>query len=162
MLACEIKELLSSGYRLIEFSGILDDTSADVLSKLHVDASSVKKCVFDLRGVRHVNSFGIRVWSQFLRGFEEGRDIIFRHCSSNLIMQIVMMPQCLGSCKIESFYGSYLCVDCDHEEEVFFKVKSSKQETCRDVSSLKCKKCGRLLELETEESIFFSFLDEAG
>ena len=94
----------------------------------------------------------------FLRGAAEGgRDIIFKECTPDVIMQVNMIPSFAGNAKIESFYCNYICETCDNTETVLLEVeKLPKNEL---PTSYGCE-CGAEMVTEELEDEYFAFLME--
>jgi hypothetical protein len=157
MLQYKISE--EQEFKKITLDGPIDEYSGTILTELHSKISEVKKVIFNLEGISYVNSLGIRSWINFMRGFEEGRTIIFRKCAPDIIIQINMIPRFAGSARIESFWAHYICPECDHEQSQMFKTESGSEEILKQSSQILCEKCSKVTELEAEEDAFFEFLN---
>jgi anti-anti-sigma regulatory factor len=118
------------------------------------------KCVINFKQVTFVNSCGVRAWINFLRDFEQGREIIFEECTSEIVMQINMIPNFKGKSKIKSVYATYECDECGHNETVLFEQGKNLPKSAKsELPPMKCPQCGSdEMEMEELEEEYFSFL----
>jgi anti-anti-sigma regulatory factor/DNA-directed RNA polymerase subunit RPC12/RpoP len=119
-----------------------------------------KAITFNFRKVDTVNSCGVRSWINFMRELQkEERDIVFEECTSEIVMQINMIPSFKGSATIQSVYGGYVCDECGHEESVLFTAGDNLPEEPKvELPPITCSQCGAEMELEEMEEEFFAFL----
>jgi anti-anti-sigma regulatory factor len=97
---------------LIVFSGEVDETS-DFTSLESLSG----KVVFDLAGIRRMNSEGVRLWINFLKALGGVSDLSFVRCSLPVVTQINMVRGFRGKAEIRSFYAPYICEATGLEEE---------------------------------------------
>ncbi len=74
--------------------------------------------VFDLAGVRHISSLGVKKWVYFLeRLCQDSRDVRFVRCSTAFLKQAAMIRNFLGCGRVVSALVTYSCQDCGRETE---------------------------------------------
>jgi hypothetical protein len=116
--------------------------------------------VFNFRQVEYVNSCGVRAWITFLREVEKNRKLIYEECTPEIVGQINMIPNFLGTAHIRSIYGSYACTSCDNQKwEIFVEGQNLPTSPGDPVPEVKCNKCSAVMELEELEDEFFAWLD---
>lgn len=142
----------------VEYSGPIDAEAEVHLTQLVPKLG--KDITFNFRQVASINSCGVRSWINFMRELEkDGRNIVFEECTSEIVMQINMIPSFKGKATITSVYGAYICDECGHEEAVkFIKGKNLPTNPDEDLAQVMCSQCGSEMELEEVENEFFAFL----
>ena len=86
-------------------------------------------------------------------------EILFEHCTPEVVMQINMIPSFKGSAKVMSVYGNFICDDCGEEkEELFTSGVNLPEGDSIELDPIDCPKCGSEMELEEMEDEFFAFL----
>jgi anti-anti-sigma regulatory factor/DNA-directed RNA polymerase subunit RPC12/RpoP len=109
--------------------------------------------------VSMVNSCGVRSWVNFMREAEQGREISYTECTSEIVMQINMIPSFRGRSDIESVYGSYTCENCGHNQNILFeKGRNMPASEDDEVDPPACPKCNEEMEMEELEEEFFAFV----
>ncbi len=159
MLELEIHESSDSqpDALLVTLKGAMDETAGKSLSALHDHAK--KHVIFDFLQVEYVNSLGIRNWINFIRHFQEGRQILYRECSPDIVMQMNMMPSFQGGGKIESFYASYECQSCGNDGRLRFETKLDRERLEQALDECLCESCQKSVEIEEDKDSFLIFLD---
>ena len=90
---------------------------------------------------------------------QAGRDIIFEECTSEIIMQINMIPSFKGKASITSLYAGYVCDECGHEDNILFvNGKNLPDDPDAELDAVMCSECGAEMELEEMAEEFFAFL----
>ena len=119
------------------------------------------KIVFVLEDVNNFNSIGVREWIYLVREFGDLGELVFSRCSVTMIDQINMVPDSLGSGRVDSFFAPYFC-KCGGEvnrlivvEENLAKLQSKQAPT------LACEKCKNTLEFDALEESYFLFAEAA-
>ena len=75
-----------------------------------------------------------------------------------MIDQINMVPECLGSGYVESFYAPYFC-DCGEEVNQLITIRDSRDMLVSlQAPQFKCAACGRNLEFDALEESYFQFI----
>ena len=157
-MAINIQILQRDGYDVVNFDGDIDAEAevhlGQLLSKIN------DKIVFNFKAVSSINSCGVRSWINFLREVEAKQpEILFEHCTPEVVMQINMIPSFKGSAKVVSVYGNFICDECGTEkEELFTEGANLPSGQNIELDALECPKCGAEMELEEMEDEFFAFL----
>ena len=145
------------GYLEIVLSGVVNE---------HVNytmANQLKypRMVFDFEHVRAINSHGIRNWVNFIRKFS-GSKIIYERCPAVIIDAINMVQQMQHGVEVNSFYMPFVCRVCNKEDKKL--VTRVEAKVTGFIDSLNemysCITCGRYLEFQDDESVYFEFLEE--
>ncbi len=109
--------------------------------------------------VTMVNSCGVRSWVNFMRELCKGRTVEFVDCTSEIVMQINMIPSFRGDAKIISVMGSYSCDGCGAQKSVLFEQGKNMPKNDSDpVEAPVCSQCGETMEMEELEEEFFAFV----
>lgn len=147
-----------NGWDIIEYIGPIDaDTEVHLEQLLTKIGSKVK---FNLKQVESVNSCGVRSWINLMRELEKANCTVqLEECTSEIVMQMNMIPSFKGNAEIMSVYGSYVCDECGHEEDVLFTKGSNLPSGSNiDLPPKECSSCGAEMELEEVEEEYFAFL----
>ena len=148
------------GADLVRYIGPINEEAEVHLAQLLPKLG--KKCIFNLSQVAYVNSCGVRSWINFVREADKDREIIFEECTSEIVMQINMIPSFKGKARIKSVYASFACEKCNSEANVLFEAGKNMPESADfELAEQKCKKCGSAMEMEELEDEFFGFLSVA-
>jgi anti-anti-sigma regulatory factor len=154
-LSWRVKE--RAGFTTVEFVGEIDEHSdfAELGRGLH---GSV---VFNLGGVRRINSCGVREWVQFVATLPGVSDLVFTHCSPAIVNQLNMIYNFRGSAKIRSFFAPYVCERCNAEEEKLLEAQTHfPAHDTSTVPEFKCERCSNLMELDDIPERYLGFLTE--
>lgn len=112
-----------------------------------------------LKGVRRINSFGVRSWIDAIRKIPKDTRVTFVECPPPVVDQINMVQGFLGHGELISFYSPMICEECDEQEDELFTV-----ETCRKLGGklppVKCKRCGNPMEVDDLEEQYLLFVRE--
>lgn len=142
---------------LLTLAGEVDDqaTLSDLTGQL---ASPV---IVDLKGVRFINSVGVREWIVFLSTLaERGASVVLRNCSEPMVHQMSMVVEARGSAEVESFHAPFLCDDCASERSLPLDVKQHLAELkSRRVPAQKCPDCGGTMRFDDFPNRYLLFLD---
>lgn len=138
----------------VVIAGVIDE---------HADLSAIPsietKTRINLKGVRRLNSVGIRNWVDTMRALtDNARSVEFVECSSSIIDQLNMISGFLAHAPVKSFYGPMLCPHCDTETNHLFDAGE-----CRQIDRLpkvSCPSCKLPMELEDDEDTYLLFLRE--
>ena len=153
-IAIQITE--ESDWTKITYIGPINEESEVHLSQLLGRLG--KRCVFNFKQVEYVNSCGVRGWINFMREAEKGREMMFEECTSEIVMQINMIPSFRGSAKVKSVFASYVCDACqNHEQVLFVQGKNLPENGDVTIEPRNCGECGEEMEMEELEDEFFAF-----
>lgn len=161
MKSLEISMTSGPDGKTILFKGVVDEY-AD-FSKLDVSGDS--RLVFDLGGVRLINSLGIRSWTNWLKSLGR-RAIVFRRCSKPIVDQMNILEGFVPLLAIvESFFVPYHCGNCDNVSQLLFKSgveftpgTADQPERVSAPEKVICEKCRGPMELDVIEPRYFRFL----
>ncbi len=147
---------------LLIFEGVIDEESKFP----SVDTAKHKRIMVDLKGIRSINSVGIREWLNWIRPVSETTQIVFLKTPKALVFQMNMVEGFLPkNGTVKSFYVPFYCEACDKEENVLFTVGQEVQVTpgnytiTYDVKKANlCAKPNCEMEMDASESKYFQFL----
>lgn len=142
--------------KIVSFVGAINEDSELSFKSLAAELKEDKKITFNFSQVKSVNSLGVRAWVSFLRSLEEGRTILFSECTTDIIMQINMIPSFLGKATVSSFYVNYTCEICNKEEKKLFETASLPPKTIPQTPKCEQDDCG--MQTEELEDEYFVFL----
>ncbi len=124
-----------------------------------------RNLVFDMSGVRYMNSTGIRKWVDFLEELDADVTYSFVRCSSGFVMQLSLVARAAGRGQVVSFMAPYRCENCDRESEHLIKTSDlhlSGARTVPEAPRFDCAICGEPLELDEMPDRFFAFMHGGG
>lgn len=144
-------------WEVIEYVGPINEEAEVHLAKL--TSGLGPKVRVRLNKVSMVNSCGVRSWVNFMRELEANRQIEFHQCTSEIVMQINMIPSFQGKADIQSVIGTYSCDNCGETQDVLFeRGKNLPKDDGEEVPPPKCASCGEVMEMEELEEEFFAFV----
>jgi len=136
------------GRTVLEIAGTIDE-HAD-LTMLGNPSGVVE---VDMRGVKRINSYGVRAWIDTIRRVPTDVTLVFTHCPPLVIDQMNMVDGLLGHGRLASFYAPMVCPACEHECLEFVDVA-----TCATAEGtlphVRCGECGALMQLDDIEDKF--------
>lgn len=150
-------EGLDGDGRALRLVGVIDE-NADLsfFSRLR---GHVQVC---MRGVRRINSFGVRSWIDAIRKVPDGTSLEFVECPPPVIDQMNMVAGFLGRAgTVSSFYAPMVCETCDLEEDRLFQVAECRQKGGK-LPIAKCPRCGEPMEVDDLEEQYLLFVKDAG
>lgn len=113
-----------------------------------------------LKGVRRINSFGVRAWIDVVRQIPSDTRLTFIEVPPPVVDQINMVHGFLGHGVLISFYSPMICEECDEQEDELFRV-----DICRELGGklplVKCKRCGNPMEVDDLEEQYLLFVRES-
>ena len=136
-------------------SGVIDE---------HADLSEISQArgtiEISLKGVRRINSFGVRAWIDAIRKIPATERLTFIECPPPVVDQINMVQGFLGHGQLISFYSPMICEECDEQEDELFYV-----DKCRELGGklpqVNCKRCGNAMEVDDLEEQYLLFVRES-
>jgi CheY-like chemotaxis protein len=120
-----------------------------------------REIVFDLSGVRYMNSTGIRRWVEFLESLGDKASYSFVRCSVGFTAQLSLVDRAAGHGRVVSFMAPYRCEVCDRESEHLIRAVDLVRpagKSLPDTPRFECPTCGEALELDELPERFFAFL----
>ncbi len=114
--------------------------------------------VFDLSGVRMINSWGARQWIMFLRELDGSVRYSLVNVSQNFIKQCNMVADMLGRGQVLSFAAPYECSSCGNENDRILQASAISPAIKIDPPEFRCSRCGGVERFSELPERFFSFL----
>ena len=150
-----IEEANTPGRTRLMISGVIDEhAELDPLAEVRGEVE------ISLKGVRRINSFGVRAWIDVIRKIPNDTRLTFIEVPPPVVDQINMVHGFLGHGKLISFYSPMICEECDEQEDELFRV-----DTCRELGGklppVKCKRCGNPMEVDDLEEQYLLFVRES-
>ncbi len=141
------------GTRII-LEGVVDEF-ADLQFFAHLSG----RVDVDLRGVRRINSFGVRTWVDAVRTIPDAADVRFVALSPALVEQTNMVRGFLGRGTIVSVMVPMICETCD-AQALFEAQVADLHEHSGAPGAQPCPECGSAMVLDDLPDQYFAFLDE--
>ncbi len=145
----------SGGKQTFFISGVIDENS-DLSPLQRLTAAEVE---LNMRGVRRINSFGVRAWVDVIRSVPSTTHLVFVECPSPVIDQCNMVGGFLGHGALRSFYAPLICEECDEQVDQLFATQ-----VCRELGgklpAVPCDRCGEPMEVDDLEEQYLLFLRE--
>jgi len=142
------------GRTKLAISGVIDE---------HANLDPIPEIVGDLeismKGVRRINSFGVRAWIDAIRKIPAEAKLTFVECPPPVVDQINMVQGFLGNGQLISFYSPMICEECDEQLDELFYVDKCR-ELGRKLPVVGCKRCGNPMEVDDLEEQYLLFLRE--
>ena len=160
-MSFDVKNETKAGKTVFKFAGNIDENATfPIFNSLAGDI------YIDLKGVKSINSVGIRSWIKWFSSFHQVH-FIFQHCPKSVVMQMNMVDGFLpeGS-HVESLQVPFYCESCEKELEVLFTlgkeilVDGGKVNLKYDRGSICPQGCAP--ELDVSEAKYFRFLLKYG
>src|SRR4051812_48244245 len=76
------------------------------------------RVLFDLAGVRRINSFGVRELLTLLDTLAPRCQVEGERCSTAVVMQLNMLPELSRKLQVRSVLVPMECTRCTHEQEI--------------------------------------------
>jgi hypothetical protein len=143
------------GSKVVKLSGVIDE-HADLafLAGLHGNVR------LSLRGVRRINSYGVRAWIDAIRKVPTDCNFELVDCPPPVVDQMNMVAGFVGRGKVTSFYAAMVCESCEKELDHLFTVADCKKVGGK-LPRVACPKCGKPLEVDDIEEQYLLFVREA-
>jgi hypothetical protein len=116
-----------------------------------------RRVVFDLHGVRGINSHGALELIGFLDAVSGGCPIEARRCSAAVVAQLNRIPLLQDLLRARSFYAPLECPGCDGADDLL-PVTNELTTRPPELPHRACSKCGAALELAEPADRYFAFL----
>ena len=143
------------GGKTLKLSGLIDE-HADLrfFTSLHGHVR------LSMRGIRRINSYGVRSWIDGIRKIPADCNLELIECPPPVVDQMNMVAGFLGRGKVTSFYAAMVCESCTHEMDHLFTVES-----CRVLGGklppVACPNCGHTMGVDDIEEQYLLFVREA-
>ena len=145
----------AEGGRTLRLAGVIDEhADLNFFNNLHGNVR------LSLRGVRRINSFGVRSWIDGIRKVPSDCQLELVECPPPVVDQMNMVAGFLGKGRVTSFYAAMLCEGCTHEMDHLFTV-----DECRKAGgkfpAVACPSCGKRMEVDDIEEQYLLFVRES-
>lgn len=144
------------GVDRVVIAGIIDE-NADLTALSELGAHPIE---VSMRGVRRINSFGVRSWIDAVRKVQPGATLTFVQCPPPVVDQCNMVAGFLGHGVLASFFAPMVCAECDEQIDQLFVT-----EACRanggKLPATPCPRCGRPMEVDDLEEQYLLFVRES-
>ena len=144
------------GVDVVTLTGVVDENS-DLALMNTLGARPVR---INMRGVRRINSFGVRVWMDVIRRVPRDTPITFVQCPPPVIDQCNMVQGFLGHGTLESFYAPMTCAECDEQIDQLFETAACRANGGK-LPLTPCPRCGRPMEVDDLEEQYLLFVRES-
>jgi hypothetical protein len=136
----------------VRLSGVIDE---------HADLSFMNglsgRVVMNLRGIRRINSFGVRTWIESIRKVQSSVSLEFVEVPPSVVDQANMVHGFLGRGRIASFYVPLTCEDCGEHQEKLVVVADAKR--AHKLPEVRCPSCGKPMEVDDLEENYLRLLE---
>lgn len=116
-----------------------------------------ENAVLDVSGIQHINSTGVRAWTQFVAKLEQkGAKVVLERCSVMFMAQVNMIARFAGGFPVKSFLARFACGTCDAWEDVLVDAGPGARAALEGTRP--CSKCGGTVELDDLVDSYASFM----
>jgi hypothetical protein len=143
------------GEDLVTITGVIDE-NADLSPLTQLGKRPVR---VHLRGVRRINSFGVRSWIDAIRQIPRNTALRFVHAPPPVVDQCNMVSGFVGHGQLESFYAPMTCTECDEQVDQLFETAACRANNGR-LPATPCPRCGRTMEVDDLEDQYLLFVRE--
>ncbi len=132
-----------------------------------VEGGKFQTITLDLKGVKAINSVGIREWLNWIRPLAETAQFILENCPKAMVFQFNMVEGFLPpQSRVASFYVPFYSESADQEENVLFKVGQEVTAIGGNIAINYDPKAANLggvddMEMDVTEGKYFQFLRRA-
>jgi hypothetical protein len=149
-------EATDEGGRTLRLAGVIDEhADLNFFNNLHGDVR------LSLRGVRRINSYGVRSWIDGIRKVPADCSLELIECPPPVVDQMNMVAGFLGRGRVTSFYAAMMCESCSHEMDQLFTVDDCKKAGGK-FPPVACPNCGKKMEIDDIEDQYLLFVRESG
>jgi hypothetical protein len=146
-----------AGEHLVTIAGVIDE-NADLSALSRLSGRPVR---VHLRGVRRINSFGVRSWIDAIRQIPPSTPLVFVHAPPPVVDQCNMVSGFVGHGSLESFYAPMACSECDEQVDQLFETAACRANGGR-LPATPCPRCGRAMEVDDLEEQYLLFVRDGG
>ena len=147
----------------LQFSGTIDE---DVEFPT-VEPGKYQQITLDLKGIKAINSVGIREWLNWIRPLADGSKFVLENCPKAMVFQFNMVEGFLPpGARVSSFFVPFYSESADQEENVLFQVGKEVTADGGNISIKYDPKAVQLggvddMEMDVTEGKYFQFLKRA-
>ena len=116
--------------------------------------------MLDLGGVKFINSLGVREWVRLQTAARDQKVLLeLVRVAEVLIHQLNIVPAARAASAVESFFATYLCDHCGHEQDELIEVSANQTAlAAMKAPPATCKACKKPTVLAEAPELYFSFL----
>jgi hypothetical protein len=115
----------------------------------------------DMRGIRRINSYGVRAWTEAMRRLPPDVTIELVACPPPIVDQVNLVRGFLGRATILSFEMTFECDRCGRDLERIVEVREVRDHDGRFPPAT-CPGCGSAMVPAELEELYLRFLREPG
>lgn len=145
------------GAHHVTLGGVIDE-NADLAPLAALAGPAVE---VSMRGVRRINSFGVRAWIDVVRRIPQSTALTFVQCPPPVVDQCNMVAGFLGHGQLVSFFAPMVCSECDEQIDQLFATAACRANGGR-LPPTPCPRCGRPMEVDDLEEQYLLFVRESG
>jgi hypothetical protein len=145
------------GEDYVTLAGVIDE-NADLSPLTRLGQRPVR---IHMKGVRRINSFGVRSWIDAIRQIHPATRLRIIHAPPPVVDQCNMVNGFCGHGKLESFYAPMTCTECDEQVDQLFETAACRANGGR-LPQTPCPRCGRPMEVDDLEEQYLLFVREGG
>lgn len=162
MSSAQVKTTQNGTECMIHISGAIDDQIRFPV----IEFGQARTAILELGGVKMLNSMGLRSWIEWIKGFKDRVQLVFRNCPRSAVDQMNILQGFLprGSV-VESFIIPYHCESCGHTEDYLATRGRDFMEATVDVKegvvvkpAHPCLVCGQEAKWDIIPAKYFAFL----
>jgi hypothetical protein len=144
---------------VVSIHGVIDESS-DLSPLADLGGRAPQRPIeLNMRGVRRINSFGVRAWLDTIRKLPVTAKLSFVHCPPPVVDQCNMVAGFLGHGQLVSFYAPMLCIECDEQVDQLFQTDDCRANGGK-LPKTPCPRCGRAMEVDDLEDQYLLFVRE--
>ena len=140
---------------VVTMTGVIDESS-DLTPLAQLGRRPIQ---VNMRGVRRINSYGVRAWLDVIRQLPITAKLSFVHCPPPVVDQCNMVAGFLGHGRLESFYAPMTCAECDEQIDQLFETEACRKNGNK-LPKTPCPRCGRPMEVDDLEDQYLLFVRE--
>ncbi len=141
---------------VVTLAGVIDENS-DLSPLVQLGERPIR---IHLRGVRRINSYGVRAWMDAIRRIPITTRLSFVHCPPPVVDQCNMVQGFLGHGTLESFYAPMTCAECDEQLDQLFETAACRANGGK-LPTTPCPRCGRPMEVDDLEEQYLLFVRDS-
>jgi hypothetical protein len=145
------------GEDFVTITGVIDE-NADLSPLTRLGTRPVR---IHMKGVRRINSFGVRTWIDAIRQIHPATRMRIIHAPPPVVDQCNMVSGFCGHGRLESFYAPMTCAECDEQVDQLFETAACRANGGR-LPATPCPRCGRPMEVDDLEEQYLLFVREGG
>jgi hypothetical protein len=138
----------------VTLSGVIDEY-ADLS---FLGSLTGPKVVLNMRGVRRINSYGVRHWMEQIRKVPPNVTMEVIEIPPPIVDQVNMVHGFMGRGKVVSFYVPYTCGNCEEYREQLVTTAEVKKR--KGLPEVKCVACGTVMEVDDVEEQYLQILKD--